>query len=187
MKLKRILASTICLSTLALVGCSSSKEKAENAYPVVTNAPSLEEGQYAVVQFAPGDNTLTEESKAKIKNVVDSAEGQGKDIENIKILTWSDTDTTKGAVPTEFDRSIASERSEAIEEYLKEDLKTEGDYKDYNMAEKGDINKVVQEQNWKRQPFSKAESRTLSATKTEDLDNLMENSTSKALVVVDYD
>lgn len=188
MKLKSILASTLCLGMATMVGCSgTSKERAANAYPVVTNSPSIPEGQYAVVEFAPGDNSLTEESKAKIKSVVDTAEDQGKDIDNIKIMSWSDTDTTKGAVPTEFDRSIASERGEAIEDYLKEDLKTDVNYKDYNMAEKGDINKVVQESNWKRQPFSKAESRTLSAMKNDELDNLMDNSTSKALVVVDYD
>jgi hypothetical protein len=183
MKLKSILASTLCLGMMTLVGCST--EKAKDAYPVMTNQPTLPKDSYAIVDFAPGDNSLTEESKTKIKNVLDKAENEGKDVDNIKVLSWSDTDTNGGAVPTEFDRSIASERSDAIEEYIKEDLKTEANFKNYNMAESKDMKRVVENQNWKRQPFSKAESRTLPPQKTDDLMDLKKNTTSKALVVVD--
>lgn len=184
MKLKSILATTLCLGMVTLVGCST--EKAKDAYPVMTNQPTLPKDSYAIVDFAPGDNTLTDESKAKIKNVLDKAENEGKDVESIKVLSWSDTDTSGGAVPTEFDRSIASERSDAIEEYIKEDLNTDVNFKDYNMAESKDMKRVVANQNWKRQPFSKAESRTLPPQRTDDLKELKKDGgTSKALIVVD--
>lgn len=169
-------------------GCST-QDHANNEksyYPAVTNSHNIQEGEYAVVHFEQGDNTLTDESKAKLKSFVESAQYGGRDIENIKILSWSDVDAKAGTA-TDFDRSIASERSEAIEEYLKEDLKTGADYANINMAEKQAIHDVFKSEDWKRQPFSKTESRTLPQENNDEVASLMENNnSSKALVVVEY-
>ena len=185
MKLKKIIASVVCMGLA--IGCSThqNSEKERSYYPTVTNSHNINEGEYAVVQFEQGDNTLTDESKAKLKSFVDSAQYGGRDIENIKILSWSDTDAKSGSA-TDFDRSIATERSEAIEEYLKEDLKTGADYANYNMVEKQSVHDIFKSEDWKRQPFSKAESRTLPQKDDDQLASLMENKPSRALVVVEY-
>ncbi len=189
MKFKRSMASVLCVGLLSLVGCSSQQNLNEenSRYPGVTNSHNIKDGEYAVVQFEQGDNTLTDESKAKLKSFVDSAQYGGRDIENIKILSWSDTDAKAGSA-TDFDRSIASERSEAIEEYLKEDLKTGADYANYNMVENQHIHDIFKTEDWKRQPFSKAESRTLPQEDNDEVASLMDsNHASKALVVVEYE
>lgn len=197
MKLKRLLAPTLCLSLAALVGCSTqqdtSKDKSDY-YPTVTNSTksgeAMDKEKYAIVAFEQGNNELTEEGKAKLKSFVETARYGGKEIENIKILSWADQNVQQpGTAVTEFDKGIATERSEAIEEYLKEDLKTGADYATYNMAESNTrVADIVKSEDWKRQPFSDAESRTLPASENgEEFANLMENNASKALVVVDYE
>ena len=197
MKLKRLLAPTLCLSLAVLAGCSTHQDTTKDKtdyYPTVTNATksgdAMAKTTYAVVEFEQGNNELTDEGKAKLKSFVDSAKYGGKEIENIKILSWADQNVQQpGAASTDFDRSIATERSESIEEYLKEDLKTGADYATYNMAEgQSRVADIVKSEDWKRQPFSKAESRTLPASDSGDeYANLMENNASKALVVVDYE
>lgn len=188
MKLSNFYAGTLCLSLVAFAGCSTNRDliSENDYYPTVTNSSSLKEDEYTVVEFEQGDNTLSDAGKAKLKSFIESAQYGGRDIENIKILSWSDVDN-KGGTATDFDRAIASERSEAVEEYLKDELKTGADYSNINMVERKSIQDVFKSEDWKRQPLSKAESRTLpSSDANEEMASLDKNKASKALVVVDY-
>lgn len=198
MKLKRLLAPSLCLSLAVLVGCSTNQPAHDKTdyYPAVTNATSsggesMNKEKYTVIEFAEGDNELSDAGKAQLKSFVENARYGGKEIENIKILSWADQNIKDSSSDsgTDFDRSIASERSEAIEEYLQEDLNTGADYTSYNMAEnKSNVRNIFKSEDWKRQPFSKAESRTLPRSDdAEEFIKLSENNASRALVVVDYE
>lgn len=188
MDVKRLLPSALLLSFI-FYGCSTNQENIDSSerHPSVTNAEFRDVSQYTVIEFEQGDNSLTEESKSKLKSFVENARYGGKEIENIKVLSWADNEPKQG-MSTDFDRSIAQERIESIEDYLKEDLKTEADYVSYNMVEKKSIHDVIKSENWKRPPFSKAESRTLPKRRdNREYAKLMDTKVSKSLVYVDYE
>jgi hypothetical protein len=90
---------------------------------------------YEVVEFAAGSSDLTDSAKASIQSLVDKARASG-DVKKVHIAAWSDKDFPKGkAELPKADRELATKRIDAINNYVKKDLKI-SNVDDHNMAKK---------------------------------------------------
>lgn len=193
MKLKGI-AATLLLA-LITSACSSTK-KDEVA---VTKATSMDETRhevaavqkdnnayYAVVEFDKGTQRLSDASKRDLREFVNTAKTDGREIDDIKILTWSDKEYPgKGAALSDRDIKIAKERSKSIENYLKDDLKTDGDYATYNMAKRPNkVSEFFKADDFKTKRIFE---RSGAAPAGTQMTSFMNSKAGKALIMVDYE
>jgi hypothetical protein len=94
--------------------------------------------QYTTITFEPGESELTKMNKALIKELLMGAHKKKNQIEQIRILSWSDMEypMTQENKTTSKDILLAGERAEKIRNYIKNDLKETDDIDSYNMARK---------------------------------------------------
>lgn len=154
----------------------------------VTKAMEGEEAYYTVVEFEKGKDKLSESSKKALKNFIEKAQKEGREIDDIKIMAWADKEyPVQGAKVDKKDVKIAEERSEAIEDYLKDDLDTDGNYASFNMAKRPNkVNEFFKGDDYKtKKTFEESGSAPTSAS--EELATFMNNKASKALIMVDYE
>ena len=189
MQLKGI-AIVALLSTLSF-GCSS--HKTEEVRTVTTKetvkpvqAVTENNGAYyAVLQFDKGTQRLSNASKKDLREFVTSAQREGREINDIKILAWADREyPATGVKLTDRDVKMANERSESIEKYLKDDLNTNGDYETYNMAKRP--NKVSEFFKGDDYKTKRIFERSGAAPAGTDMQSFMNSKASKALIMVNY-
>lgn len=192
MKFKFFLPVVVC--SFALASCSSTDNKVSNAEKAQTRTEvqsvartesANNDAYYTVLEFNKGTPRLSEESKRSLKAFVEAARAEGKEIDDIRILAWADKEyPAKGAKLSDRDVQIASERSKAIEKYLKEDLSTDGDYATYNMAKRPNkVNEFFRGDDYKtKRIFEKPGS----APAGTQMSSFVKSKSSKALIMVDY-
>ncbi len=194
MKLKGITAAL--LLSLAATSCSSTHKA---PHTPVAKATSMDEvnkeasavnrdnsAYYAVLEFDKGTQRLSDASKRDLREFVTSAKKDGREIDDIKILAWADKEYPgQGPALSDRDIKIAKERSKAIEKYLKDDLKTDGDYATYNMAKRPNkVSEFFKADDFKtKRIFEKPGSAPAGTQMT----SFMNSKASKALIMVDYD
>ncbi|AUN99157.1 hypothetical protein C0V70_13805 [Bacteriovorax stolpii] len=185
------------LFTIAATACSSSSDmetaKATNKYEAqkygeqkTTTPVSSTDAYYAVLEFDKGTQRLSEAGKRNLKNFINTAKKEGKPIDDIKILAWADKEypNEKGARLSDRDVAMAKERSKSIEKYLKEDLKTEGDYATYNMAKRPNkVNEFFRGDDYKTKKVFGQPNAVPVGT---ELNAFMKDKAGKALIMVDY-
>ena len=189
MKLKVIVIAAL-MSTLS-VGCSSHKTeevRAVKTKEVVKPAQTVTENNgayYAVLSFDKGTQILSEASKKDLKEFVVSAQREGREIGDIKILAWPDREYPATSVRlTDRDVKMASQRSEAIEKYLKDDLNTKGDYETYNMAKRPNkVSEFFHGDDYKTKRFFE---RSTANPGGSDMQAFMNSKASKALIMLNY-
>lgn len=87
----------------------------------------------AKVEFEPGTDILTKESKEEIAFLVAKARSNGK-LDKIRVLAWADREyPVAGEKVPRMETRLADERGDAVRAYLKEQLDI-GDVDVYNMA-----------------------------------------------------
>ena len=193
MKLK-VIAIAALMSTFA-IGCSSHKthHEAEEAKvtktkEVIKPAQTVTENNgayYAVLTFDKGTQILSDNSKKDLKEFVVSAQREGREIDEIKILAWPDREyPATGVRLTDRDVKIATQRSEAIEKYLKDDLNTKGNYETYNMAKRPNkVSEFFHGDDYKTKRFFE---RSTANPAGSDMQAFMNSKASKALIMLDY-
>lgn len=194
MKFKGI-ASALLLA-IVMASCSSTDEKGhvgkETAvHPAemkkTSQAVAQNNGEYyAVLEFDKGSQRLTSESKRDLKEFVMSAQQEGKTIDDIKILAWADKEyPAKETRLSDRDVKMANERTKAIEKYLKDDLRTDGNYATYNMAKRPNkVSEFFRGDDYKtKRIFEKAGAAPAGTQMT----SFMNSKASKALIMIDYE
>lgn len=191
MKLKGI--AIAALLSLTAVSCSSHKtgDKTPPAAEPTKTTQAVQEvsenngAYYAVLEFDKGTQRLSDATKKDLRDFVASAKREGREIDDIKILAWADREyPATGVKLTDRDVKIATERSKAIEKYLKDELKTDGDYETYNMAKRP--NKVSEFFKGDDYKTKRIFERSGAAPAGTDMQAFMNNKASKALIMVDY-
>lgn len=180
------------LLVMAATACSSEQtSKTPNKYTTQQYdkkemAQESAAAYYAVLEFDKGTQNLSESSKKSLKDFIATAKKEGKPIDDIKILAWADKEypTKKGLKLSKKDVSMAKERSKAIEKYLKEDLKIDGDYATYNMAKRPNkVNEFFRGDDYKtKKVYGQPEAAPVDG----QLNALLKDKAGKALIMLDY-
>ena len=190
MKLQRI--GTALFFTL-LASCSSTNPhtaQAPHKEPVILQTPQTvaktNSEYYVVLNFDKGNQRLSEASKRDLREFVASAQRDGRNIDDIKILSWADKEYPKdGTKLSDRDVRIANDRNKSIEKYLKDDLKTDGSYATYNMAKRPNkINEFFKADDYKTKRIFE---RKGSAPAGTNIDNFVASKVGKSLIMVDYE
>jgi len=87
----------------------------------------------AVVDFTPGDASLSSEDRDQIRNLVKDARGHSGVIAKVEVAVWSDKDRPLRGDLSKSDQNLANERAENIKNALKMSGLTES-VKVFNMA-----------------------------------------------------
>ena len=192
MKLTSLLPSLFLISLI--VGCSSTEH--HNAATNTAHKEDLSKtsqavartnGEYfTVLKFEKGTKRLSEASKRDLKAFVASAQKDGREIDDIKILAWADQEyPATGTKLSDHDITMAKERSKAIEKYLKDDLKTDGNYASYNMAKRPNrVSEFFHADDYKTKRIFEKSGAAPSGT---ELSAFMNSKASKAVIMVDYE
>lgn len=190
MKLNQIIAAFTL--TLAFAGCSSNEKNSTKTISnedreMTTQAVARTNGDYfTVLEFEKGTQRLNEKSKRDLREFVASAQKDGREIDDIRILAWADREYPgTGARLNDRDVKIAKDRTESIEKYLKDDLNTDGNYATYNMAKRPNkVSEFFRGDDFKtKRVFEK----TGAAPAGSELTAFMSSKASKAVIMVDYE
>lgn len=192
MNLKRTVATVFLMLTVS--ACSTAdkdhvrgtKMKNIETANQNTNAVDKEENAYyTVLEFNKGNQRLSDAAKRDLREFVKSAKKEGREIDDIKILSWADKEYPgQGPALSDRDIKIASERSDSILKYLKDDLKTDGDYATYNMAKRPNkISEFFKSDDYRTKRVFEKPGFTPIGTQ---ISAFMKNKTSKALIMIDY-
>jgi hypothetical protein len=190
MKLNRVIAAFTL--TLIVAGCSSnetSTTKVANKQDrgQTSEAVARTNGEYfTVLEFDKRTQRLNEKSKRDLREFVASAQKNGREIDDIRILAWADREYPgTGAKLNDREVKIAKERTESIEKYLKDDLNTDGNYATYNMAKRP--NKVSEFFRGDDYKTKRVFEKTGAAPAGSELTAFMSSKASKAVIMVDYE
>ncbi|MBC7714633.1 MAG: hypothetical protein H7177_14905 [Rhizobacter sp.] len=194
MKLKRIGAAL--LLTMVAASCSSNNHHAAAPATKTASIESTNETSkavaktnseyYAVLKFDKGTQRLSEASKRDLREFVASAQRDGRNIDDIKILSWADKEyPSDGKKLSDRDVKIANERNKNIEKYLKNDLKAEGSYATYNMAKRPNkITEFFKADDYKTKRIFERKGASPAGT---NIDNFVTSKAGKSLIMVDYE
>ena len=190
MKLKGI--SAALLLTVFITGCSSNdkpmtKTTSKPDVTPTTQAVTKSNGEYyAVLEFDKGTQRLNEASKRDLREFVASAQRDGREIDDIRILSWADKEYPQsGAKLSDRDVKIANERAKSIEKYLKDDLKADGNYATYNMAKRPNkVSEFFRADDYKTKRVFEKSGSAPAGTKMEDF---VTSKAGKTLIMVDYE
>lgn len=194
MKLNKIIAALTL--TLIVTGCSSNDKPKENNVTKsvhkeeinrTTQAVAKSSGEYyTVLEFKKGAQRLSEKSKKDLRDFVASAQKDGREIDDIRILAWADREYPgTGAMLTDRDVKMAKERSESIEKYLQDDLNTDGNYATYNMAKRPNkVSEFFRGDDYKTKRIFEKSGAAPAGT---ELNAFMNSKASKAVIMIDYE
>lgn len=190
MKLKGIGAAL--LLTVLVASCSSTDKRVtktahkEDVSPT-SQAVAKNNGEYyAVLEFDKGTQRLSEASKRDLREFVTSAQRDGREIDDIRILSWADKEYPQsGAKLADRDIKIANERSKSIEKYLKDDLKADANYATYNMAKRPNkVSEFFRADDYKTKRIFEKSGSAPAGTHFEDF---VTSKAGKSLIMVDYE
>ncbi len=102
---------------------------------------AFERNPYAALEFPKGKSGLSEMNKKYLNEFARKAARSGKEIQEIKVLAWSDKEypgqsKVKASVK---DILLANARANTIREYIRGDLNTRTQIDVFNMAKKPDL------------------------------------------------
>lgn len=186
MLLSLALAST---SLIFATGCSQNpaKKKSVESTSIEKTAPELVGTHYTTVIFEKGKSSLNQYSKENLKQLADRSYKEGKVIEEIRILAWSDKEypeKLEGKAKTS-DIILASERAQKIKDYFETDLKQEEDIDSYNMARRPNLlSKLLRDDEFSVKNAFEASDATGSRLPS---GSVSYTKASKALVIIDYE
>lgn len=135
-----IQATTAAVVTLAL-GTACTHTKSVDDRPMtpgqsVTQAASQEANASYVVElkYKKGSSELTDESKARLNELVKTARAEGR-LDEIKVLSWADQEypSAQQKKLSEAQRDLATRRNDVVENYI-DSMKWNVDVDTYNMA-----------------------------------------------------
>ncbi len=198
MKTNSIITASLVLAIAGMgSSCSSSKDKKvvtrdqDTALKTTNKAMSTSEdpdAYYSVVEFDRGSKNLNDRSRRSIRTFIEKAKKSGKEFDDIKIMAWADKEyPSQGMALDKKDVTIASERSESIERFLKKDLATDGDFATYNMAKRPNkMSEFLKSDDFETKKTFEVSGSAPTAESSE-LATFMNNKSSKALIMVDYE
>ncbi|MBC7430219.1 MAG: hypothetical protein H7336_16515 [Bacteriovorax sp.] len=190
MKLKGIGAALLltlvasCSSTDNHTAATKTASK-ESTNPTSQAVAKTNSEYYTVLEFNKGTQRLSESSKRDLREFVASAQRDGREIDDIKILSWADKEYPgQGIKLSDRDVKIANDRNKSIEKYLKDDLKAAGSYATYNMAKRPNkINEFFKADDFKTKRIFERKGSTPAGT---NIDNFVASKAGKSLIMVDY-
>lgn len=182
----KIYGATI-LTIVIAAGCSST-DKTKSTYADTSKKPPEIIGtQYTTIVFEEGKSTLSNENKKQLKKLSYRAHKDKRNIDEIRILAWSDKEypepEKKKASQDEI--LLAANRAQEIKNYLEEDLSEYEDIDSYNMARRPDfLSKLLRDDEYAvKEAF---ESSGATGTKLAN-GKTSYTKASKALVIIDYE
>ncbi|MBY0415063.1 MAG: hypothetical protein K2Q18_12910 [Bdellovibrionales bacterium] len=194
MKFKGI--TSALLLAVIMASCSSTDEKRHVGKEATVNHAEMKKttqavarnnGEYyAVLEFDKGTQGLSNSSKRDLKEFIMSAQKEGREIDDIKILAWADKEyPAKETALSDRDVKMATERTKSIEKYLKDDLKTDGNYATYNMAKRPNkVSEFFRGDDYKTKRIFEKSGAAPAGTQ---MTSFMNSKASKALIMIDYE
>ena len=179
----RSLVTTLAaIALVTSVGCSSSKKDKKEAAASEVPAQVADSPHYASIAFDKGETRLSAMDKRSLQDLAYKVRESGKEVDDIKIVTWADEEykMDKGAKEaSNSDIIMARQRAESIKRYLQEDLMEDEDIDFYNMAQKpGPLSR-----------FFKTDEAVIKQAfeQNKDENMLSDNRASKALIIIEYE
>jgi hypothetical protein len=167
------------MSLIFAVGCSSDAKK-KSSEPKKAEAPQeMMSDHYTSLAFDPGETRLSGMDKRNLQNLAAQIRQSGKQVDDIKIVTWSDKEYKKANQASSYDVILARQRAESIKNYLQNDLMSHADIDYYNMAQ--------QPAPLSRYFKAKDESVEKLFKKNNDLNMTSDSRASKAVVIIEYE
>lgn len=123
-------------STMGTTGTKSEQSASGKQTAKTSQGMAIKAGQdYQVLEFSGGTSQLSDSAKTSLRKLIDNAKAQGE-INNVHVAVWSDKPfpSGEGAQLAETDRTLADQRIDTIENYLKNTLNVD-DVDTYSMAE----------------------------------------------------
>jgi hypothetical protein len=128
---------SVCCAVLVASPLLMAKEHHKGAASDTTSSATEKQmamKEFKVVTFGKSDYNLTDAQKQALKSLIDTARADGE-IKAVHIAAWSDKQFPKGKKELkDADKELAKERIDALENYLKSDLKV-SDVDTHSMAE----------------------------------------------------
>lgn len=169
------------MSLVFAVGCSSDAKKKEAAKKEKTAQTRTEimNAHYTSLSFDRGESSLSDRDKINLQDLAKKIRDSGRDVDDIKILTWADKEYGEGKGASNTEIILARQRAESIKRYMEEELMTDEDVDFYNMAQKpGPLSRFFKTNETKVQETFKANN---------DVNMLDDSHASKALVIIEYE
>lgn len=183
---------SLTLASMSLIfatGCSTpiAKKKSEEKQITEVKKPLVPGTHYTTIVFREGKSYLDSVSKDNLRSLASKAHKEKKEIEEIRVLAWSDKeypDKVEGKASTK-DIILASERAQKIKDYLENDLKETDDIDAYNMAKRPNlVSKLFRNDEYDvKEAFEKSGT---TGSKLPD-GSVSYTKASKALVIIDYE
>lgn len=183
--MKNKIASLLLLTVISIAtDCSTQKGKYKSEYMIDKSNGTY----YTIVEFEKGKAILSNRAKKELQKFYTTAKKGGNNLPEIKILTWADRDySAKEKRVKEFDILVSEERTNAIENFLKNNFNAGAHFKTYNMTKEPNVitEFLHSDDDRVKKVFEKTGS--LPNDKGGDLASLIDNKASKALVMVNYE
>lgn len=134
---------------------------------------------YTSLSFDPGETRLSAMDKRNLQSLALKIRASGREIDDIKILTWADREFQTSDEATNSEVILARQRTESIRNYLREDLMTDADIDYYNMAQRlGPLSRYFK---------TDAEELQELFRRNNDLNMTQDTRASKGLVIIEYE
>lgn len=138
--MKTLTLALMGAAAVSMVACSSAQKEdikeTQTSMAAKQIAAEQEAGFVTEFSFAKGSAKLSEDAKANLRTLIDSA-GKNGDVDEIKVITWGDTEYpsvhTGKLAKAEVD--LVQKRNKAIEDFV-ESYNKELDVDLYSMAER---------------------------------------------------
>jgi hypothetical protein len=183
-----LILATIAVSATFALACTSAPKEASLDSPSKTSQAAAEVGatHYTVINFAPGQNTLPEPERAKLRELASEAARHGK-VAEIQVLAWADKEYPKEEQNVASrDEKLADQRAETIKDFLKKDLKTSADVEAHNMAKRpGVFSELVKSEGYEVK--TSFENTGAAPNDVGPRASLTGNKASKAVVLIKYE
>ncbi|MEK6555092.1 MAG: OmpA family protein [Bdellovibrionota bacterium] len=123
---------------LGAAACSSTKKASvEDLSPTSQAAAKTGATHFAVISFNKGSSALSAESQESLRQIAKLSKDQGKNVEEVKILSWGDMEMpTKDTRLPKREIDLADRRADAIQDYLVDNQNLDTDIDEHNMAKR---------------------------------------------------
>ena len=167
------------MSLVFAVGCSSDAKKKSSEPKKVEATQEMKSEHYTSLSFDPGETRLSAMDKRNLQNLASQVRESGKEIDDIKILTWADKEYKEVNQASSSDVILARQRAESIKNYFQEDLMADADFDYYNMAQRpGPLTRYFKTKGERIENMFK---------KNNDPNMTADSRASKAVVIIEYE
>lgn len=182
--MKNSLLLSVLISKNLLFSLSCSHQEEINSSNDLTHASEAGD-VYVTLEFPRSSSKLQKAGKDSLNALAIKSKEDGREIEDIKVLVWSDKEYPQSAKRgNPRDVILAKERGQAIKDYLQDELHAQEVIGTFNMARKpGLLSRLTQNEDWKLKEAFKENQAT--ASQLPD-GSVSYTKASKALVIIDY-